>query len=521
MALVAGMTGAGCTPLRPPAASPPTPATVAPTVGATRRDTTARRAADSARAPLAPGAPVVSPVEIRREAVAVFGDSAPFAMVDVPATNGPAEPTWDIDVRTFATNERVAHYVQLFAGDAKERFTRRLSRGTRYDAMIRARLRAGGIPEDMTFLALIESGYDPDAYSRAAAVGMWQFMSSTARGVGLRVDWWVDERRDPIRSTDGAVRFLNYLRKQFGSLFLAAAAYNGGPGRVARGLVRYSDDLEGTTGDSLFFALAETDYLRRETRDYVPQLVAAAIVGKASARYGLLPDSLPPFQFDTVRVPASTPLAAVAVASAAPLAVINDLNRHLLRGMTPPDGPSLVRVPVGRAPGLGARLDALDDSLRRAFTRVTTRKGETLAHLAATHRLTVRELGWYNRKIARNKKGTLVTGQVIMIPTAAVIAGARDVPDPGIEKWGRPSRSGVRTHVVKAGETLGSIARHFGTTSAAIMKLNRLKTKLIVPGQALVVRGGRRGQGSTSSKQSGKARAATKAKAKAKAKAKT
>jgi membrane-bound lytic murein transglycosylase D len=334
-------------------------------------------------------------------------------------------------------------------------------------------------------------------------------MSSTARGVGLRVDWWVDERRDPVRSTDGAVRFLNYLRKQFGSMYLAAAAYNGGPGRVARGLVRYSDDLEGTTGDSLFFALAETDYLRRETRDYVPQLVAAALVGKASARYGVTPESLPPYVFDTVRVPAATPLSAVAVASGATLAEVADLNRHLLRGMTPPEGPSLVRVPVGRAAGFAVKLDALDDSLLRAFTRVTTRKGETMAHLAAVHRLTVKELGWYNRKVARTRKGTLVAGQVILIPSAAVVAGARDVPDPSIEKWGRPSRSRVRTHVVKSGETLASIANRFGTTSGAIMKLNKLKTKLIVPGQSLVVGGG---NSSSAKKKPGKHAGATKAK---------
>ena len=489
------------------APSPPVPASGAPraSVGIAPRDTMLRHGRDSAPAPKPPGAPVVSVVEIAREAVAVFGDSATFTPIDVPGTNGAAEPTWDIDVHTFATNERVAHFVELFTGEARERFTRRLSRGTRYDGMIRARLRAGGIPEDMSYLALVESGYDPDAYSRAAAVGIWQFMASTARGVGLRVDWWVDERRDPVRSTDGAVRFLNYLRKQFGSMYLAAAAYNGGPGRVARGLVRYSDDLEGTTGDSLFFALAETDYLRRETRDYVPQLVAAALVGKASARYGVFPESLPPLQFDTVRVPAATPLIAVAMASGASLAEIGDLNRHLLRGMTPPEGPALVRVPVGRAAGFAARLDMLDDSLLRAFTRVTTKKGETMLRLATKHRLTVKQLGWYNRKVSRTKKGALVAGQVILIPAAGVVAGARDVPDPGIEKWGRPARSRVRTHVVKAGETLASIANHFGTTSAAVMRLNRLKTKLIVPGQSLVVSGGGGGKATTAKKRPGKA----------------
>ena len=130
------------------------------------------------------------------------------------------------------------HYVSVFSGPSRERVSERLSAGTRYEAMIRAKLRAGGLPEDMYYLALVESGFNPHAYSRAAAVGMWQFMTTTARGMGLKVDWWVDERRDPVRSTDAAVRFLRGLNEQFGSMYLAAAAYNGGPGRIQRGLAR-------------------------------------------------------------------------------------------------------------------------------------------------------------------------------------------------------------------------------------------------------------------------------------------
>ena len=168
--------------------------------------------------------------------------------------------------------------------------------------MIRAKMKAGGLPEDMYYLALVESGFDPHAYSRAAAVGMWQFMTSTARDMGLRVDRWVDERRDPVRSTGAAVRFIRGLREEFGSLYLAAAAYNGGPGRVSRGLARYADDLEGTPGDDAFFVLAEKDYLRNETREYVPQLIAAALIAKEPTRYGMTLHALPPFAYDSVTV---------------------------------------------------------------------------------------------------------------------------------------------------------------------------------------------------------------------------
>ena len=176
---------------------------------------------------------------LTKQVAAVFGDSI---ISNPPETAVPEGPTWDIDVRSYEAHRRVEFYVAAFTGSARDRFISRLEKGSRYEPMIREKLRAGKIPEDMYYLALVESGFDQHAYSRAAAVGMWQFMTATARGTGLRVDWWVDERRDPVRSTDAAVKFLGWLREQFGSLYLAAAAYNGGPGRVSRGLSRLGDE---------------------------------------------------------------------------------------------------------------------------------------------------------------------------------------------------------------------------------------------------------------------------------------
>ncbi len=429
--------------------------------------------------------------DLARTVVAVFGDSA--ALHPSAAAAPDLEPVWDIDVHSYETHDRVAFYVQLFSTSSRERFRERLSRGTRYEPMIRAKLRASGMPEDLTYLALIESGYDPHAYSRAAAVGLWQFMSSTARDVGLRVDWWVDQRRDPVRSTDAAVRFLNYLRQQFGSLYLAAAAYNGGPGRVARGLSRYADDLEGTSGDSLFFALAETDALRRETKDYVPQLVAAALVGKEPARYGLKLDSLPSFAYDSALVPAATPLAAVAKAAGVELAAITELNPGILRGATPPDVSWMLRVPPGTGAGIPAALALLDEGDRRAWSTVTTKKGQTMASVARAHGITAQQLAWYNPKVQRRKKtGALAVGQLLRVPTAATVAAAREVPDPSLEIYGRSSRSRGRTvtHVVREGETLSSIATKYGTTVKALQQRNRLRKPMVVAGQRLVIRSG-------------------------------
>jgi membrane-bound lytic murein transglycosylase D len=173
----------------------------------------------------------VSTGDVARRAIEVFGDS--LIIVPPPKIEAEAEPSWDMDVRSYETQERVAHYVNMFTGRSRDRIADRLERGSRYEPMIRAKLKAGGLPEDMYYLALVESGFDPHAYSRAAAVGMWQFMTSTARDMGMRVDWWVDERRDPIRSTAGAVRFIRGLRDQFGSLYLAAAMSCGTYSRVS------------------------------------------------------------------------------------------------------------------------------------------------------------------------------------------------------------------------------------------------------------------------------------------------
>jgi membrane-bound lytic murein transglycosylase D len=383
----------------------------------------------------------------------------------------------------------VEFYISRFQNEVRDHFITWLQRGGRYEPMIRARLRAAGLPEDMAYLALIESGYNPHAYSDAAAVGMWQFMTSTARGMGLRVNWWVDERRDPVRSTDAAVRFLAGLNEQFGSLYLAAAAYNGGPGRVARGLTRYADELEGQTGDHAFFALAQKDYLRAETKDYVPKLIAAALVAKDPTRYGFTITYEPELAYDTVRVGPLTPLAAVARAARATVAQIMDLNPHLLRGLTPPRDSFTVRVPVGGAQGFDSLFAALPVSERRAYTHTLTRKGEMLASLASRAGISARQLSWYNPDLKPNRRGRLPVGSPVLIPTPNVVAAARDVPDPAIERYGTtPSRT---THVVKRGESLGSIARKYETSVAALKRLNRLRKGVIFPGQVIVVRGTR------------------------------
>jgi membrane-bound lytic murein transglycosylase D len=436
--------------------------------------------------------PEISITDLDRRTADLFGASLkndaalPVDSAMVGGGDLAAGPTWDIEVRSYETFDRVRFYVSHFGGSARDRFADRLSRGTRYEQMIRTKLVSGGLPADMYYLALVESGFNPHAYSRAAAVGMWQFMTTTAKGMGLRVDWWVDERRDPVRSTDGAVRFLRGLNEQFGSMYLAAAAYNGGPGRVARGLNKYEDDLEGTTGDDLFFALAEKKYLRSETRNYVPQLIAAALVAKEPERYGLRIEQRSAFAFDSALVGPRTPLSLIARSSGTSVDVIQDLNPHILRGMTPPRDSMWVRVPEGARARFDSAFALIPKDSAIGARTILSEKNATWASIARKHKITARAVSAYNPKVKASKStGRIPAGTSILVPTAAVVAAALPVPDPAIERYG----SGTRTHVVRQGENLSVIAKRYRTSPAAIMRLNRLKKPLIFPGQELLVNG--------------------------------
>ena len=411
------------------------------------------------------------------------------AAADVSAVALPVNtaPAWDIDVKSYESTERVAHYVSRFTGPSRSYVADRLSAGTRYEPMIRSAMRAGGIPEDMYYLALVESGFDPNAYSRAAAVGMWQFMSSTARGMGLRVDWWMDERRDPVKSTRAAVLFLGGLRDQFGSIYLAAAAYNGGPGRIARGLSKYSDDLDSTAGDDLFFALAEHDYLRNETREYVPQIIAAALIAKEPAKYGMTIETRPAFAYDSVRVGPLTTLASVARAAGVTVPELKELNPQILRGMTPPRDSAQLRIPVGTATRFDSAFAGMPDSLRIGAKVVRTKGGETAEKLAAITKVQPRRIPEFNQRLKRTKSGKYLADQVVYVPTADAVMAATSVPDPSIERYGSYSTTG--THVVQKGENLGSIAKKYHTTVPVLMRLNGFRKSIIFPGQEILVSG--------------------------------
>src|SRR5687768_4710466 len=342
-------------------------------------------------AAIANGAPAKdAPERSSRLAAAMSLESAgvvepDIASVDRPALAVPLGPSWDIEVKDYLSHDRVEYYVRHFTGSGRPTYVAWMQRGLRYEPMIRKTFREHGVPQDMYYLGLVESGYDQHAYSRAAAVGMWQFMTATARGVGLRVDWWVDERRDPMKSTKAAARFLSSLHDQFGSYYLAAAAYNGGPARVSRGLTRYAGDVGESEGDDQFFALAETRALRRETMNYVPQLIAAAAIGKEPWKYGITLEPVAPYAYDSVLVPPASAVAALVYATGAPLDSLRYYNPHLLRGATPPEGDTWVKIPVGFGTEFATNLLAIPDSVRAAWTPVKVKKATTLASMAKAY----------------------------------------------------------------------------------------------------------------------------------------
>ncbi len=250
---------------------------------------------------------------------------------------------WDLPA---VRNDRVDFFIEFLMGKNHDKTRAWLERVGRYGPMIREKLRERGMPEDLLYLAMIESGLNPNAYSSADAAGLWQFIAPTGERYGLEVSRWVDQRRDPLKATDAALTYLQELHDRFGSWYLAAAAYNTGENRVARILDEKAGGARGD--DSLYWKIAPD--LPRETRDYVPVMLAMGYIAKDPARYGFADlQHQTPLRFEPVTVAGGTSLDDVARAAGADAATIAELNPQLVRGSTPPGRSWRVRVPLGAA----------------------------------------------------------------------------------------------------------------------------------------------------------------------------
>jgi len=283
-----------------------------------------------------------------------------------------------------------------FTGRDAAWFSAYLARMGRYAPLVDSTLRADSLPGSLRYLPIVESGYQPSAVSRASAAGLWQFMAPVARGFGMRVDPVVDERRDPVRATPAAARFLGDLHRQFGSWFLALAAYNAGPGRVA-GLLQRHAPLS-PPGDSLYLVIRP--HLPRETQDFVPKFLAAAVLAQSPERYGIAPEAHhPPLAYDEVTVPDATTLDVVAEAAGVTEDEIRELNPQLVRGVTPRGRETVLRVPPGRGEAFTAAYALVPPHERVTVTEHVVEAGETLSEIAAQYGIRTAELQAANPRV--------------------------------------------------------------------------------------------------------------------------
>lgn len=266
--------------------------------------------------------------------------------------------------------------LSLFSERLKERFSIYLERSGRYLELMKDILKAKSIPEDIVFLPIIESGFNPNAYSVARAVGTWQFMSATAKRYGLKIDWWKDERKDPVKSTEAAASYLSDLHDMFGSWSLAMAAYNAGEGKILRALKRSKSDN--------YWALQNTTHIRRETKDYVPKFIAASLIASNPAGYGFENLSYhAPLQYDEVILEKPLDIDIAARCAETTTDIIKEFNPELRRWSTPPNvNAYALRIPVGKKEVFMENLTATPEESRFSIETYIVKKGDTIKNIA-------------------------------------------------------------------------------------------------------------------------------------------
>ncbi len=283
----------------------------------------------------------------------------------------------------------VMRWVDHWTGPGQAWFPDYLQRMGSYEALVDSTLAVHQLPASLRYLPLIESGYNPSARSRASAVGLWQFMAPTARSFDMEVGAFVDERRNPFKSTAAAVEYLGRLHDSFGSWFVTLAAYNGGPSR-ARRILRQAAPLA-PISDSLFWA--HRDRWPRETQEFVPKLIGALIVAERPEAHGLTPpEPALPLEWDEVEVDGAAPLDVLAEAAETEAAELQRLNPELYRGFTPPGQTYPLRVPVGSAGSFAERYAELPEERRVTVVEHAIQSGETLSHIAERYGVRVADV---------------------------------------------------------------------------------------------------------------------------------
>ncbi len=376
-------------------------------------------------------------------------------------------------------NKQVLSFVKAYSERLKPVISASLARSGRYESMFRRIFNEEGVPEELIYLPIVESGYKTFALSHARAKGIWQFMSGTARLEGLTVDWWVDERCEPELSTRAAARHLKRLYDYFGDWYLALAAYNAGQGKISRAIRR--------AGSRDFWQIARHRWLlRRETKNYVPAFLAALIIAKDPERYGFGDiEYEEPLQYDTVTVDSCTDLRVIARLSDTTVRRIQEMNPHIRRLTTPVSNkPFLVRIPDGKQDQFETQFAQLPEKERVTLRYHRVRNGETLSHIARHYQTSVSAIckanGIRNSRLIR-------ANSTLVIP----IGQGHDYyyPQPSDNAVGKPAYpTGKKlVHRVHRGDTLFAIARRYRTDVKSVQEWNGLNGTLLKPGQNLTV----------------------------------
>ena len=376
------------------------------------------------------------------------------------ANPGNAEPRPLYDEIAVILNPAVEHNVEYFRTRIRDRIQRALDRFYPYEPLVERIFAELGLPHDLVYLSLVESGFNPLAYSRARASGPWQFMKSTGRMYGLKVNWYVDERRDPMKSTVAAAHHLRDLYDQFGSWPLALAAYNAGAGKISRAIQK--------TGTRDFWRIARTRSIRRETREYVPKFMATTIIATNPDYFGFRVSSQAVHQYEEVHLNKSVHLRSLAKEAGIPFEELRRLNPELRRSVIPPDkGGYDLKVPVG----MGFSVERIRSRLkpwvpsRPQFTWYRVRRGDSLSVIAHRFGVSVRAL-----KRLNNLSGNLIrVGKRLRVSEE------------------RPGRKDVRWYRVRRGDSLWSIAKRFRVSVRKLKTLNDLRSSLIRAGRMLMI----------------------------------
>lgn len=380
-----------------------------------------------------------------------------------------AETAHDLPIEL---NDRIVSFIELFQGSLRPFMQESLHRSAAYMPMVQSVFRQEGLPLDLAYLAIVESGFKNNALSRASARGMWQFMPTTGREHGLVQNWFIDERSDPEKSTRAAAQYLKSLHQMFdGDWNLAMASYNAGPGRLQRAVKR-------SKLNDYWKLTATSRYLPRETRNYVPMIMAAVIIAKNPTQYGFEPGVGAPLAYDRVTVPDALDLRTIAEWTEASIEEIRDLNPELRRTTTP-DGSHDVKVPVGTAPIVEARLAEAGPATFARFERYAVRRGETMTTVARKFGVTRVDLASANNLRTTSR---LAVGQSLLIPRIVSTAlASRPAETP------TPAEVTTLTYRVRSGDTLYGIARRFETTVAELKKWNSLTSNRIDVGDRLTI----------------------------------